>query len=183
MERHSKVLELIFNKLNIDNIVYGEIQKNYNYHGKNLIIRVGDGKNFFKSLDKNMYGFKQHNECFIKNIHYGDRLWFLTSKKFGGKLIAVATFEKMYNRHNEELISFNTYSNEEMGWIGEEDWCVQIKFKDIYIIKHIDYNIIIPCAAIVLPYNTWKNKISIPDLNIEYKNIKKYCKIYTIKDI
>ena len=46
-----------------------------------------------------------------------------------------------------------------------------------------DYNIIIQCAAIVLPYNTWKNKISMPDLNIEYKNIKKYCKLYNINDI
>lgn len=43
----------------------------------------------------------------------GDILWFLTSKKYGGKIIGMSEYSKFYDKNDELLIQINTTSNKE----------------------------------------------------------------------
>ena len=88
------------------------------------IFRVGDGNNFRNSIHP-FWGVKAgRNDCikgFIKKFQPGDVLWFMTSKPYGGKIIAMSEFKEYYDRRDEPLIKIHTLSNEEQNWEGAED--------------------------------------------------------------
>ena len=99
------------------------------------IIRVQDGRNF-KNSKYPFWGVKRgHCNCIksiVQKFKPGDVLWFLTSKKFGGKIIAMAEYTCFYDTNDEPLIRINTYTNEQQNWEGNGDWSIQIHYKNLY---------------------------------------------------
>ena len=61
----------------------------------------------------------------VKKIKKGDILWFMTSKKYEGKVIGMSEYCEFYDRSDEPLIQINTYTNEEQNWKGDEKWDIQ----------------------------------------------------------
>jgi hypothetical protein len=80
------------------------------------IIRVNDGENFRNSKFP-FWGVKRgKNGCIktiIKKMKNGDILWFMTSKKHGGKLIGMSEYCGFYDVEDEPLIQINTKTNEQ----------------------------------------------------------------------
>ena len=139
-----------------------------------FIIRVGDGNNFENSRHP-IWGLKSIHKGMVKNIKKGDTIAFLQSKNYGGRILGFAEFVKWDNRIYEPLLSINTYSNEEMGWEGNEDWNIQIHYKNLYISKKVNIQVIIQCGATILNYKTFKDKNQdLPDLYHHYNNLKIY---------
>lgn len=141
------------------------------------LIRVQDGINF-KNSKMPFWGVKKGKNGSVKGlvnkIKKGDILWFIKSKKFGGTIIGMSEFTCYYDRDDEPLVSINTYSNEEQNWIGNEDWSIQIHYKNFYETESQNLKAIIQCAATILNYNTFKDKL--PDLEKHYQNFKFYSK-------
>jgi hypothetical protein len=142
------------------------------------IVRVGDGENF-KNSKLLFWGVKKGKNNNIKSIVEkrftpGDIIWFIISKEYGGKAIGVAEYTEFHDRNEEPLISINTYSNKDQNWKGEEDWDIQIHYKNLYVTEKQDIKIIIKCASPILNYETFKNKNNLPDLYNHYKNFKYY---------
>ena len=104
---------------------------------KHWLIRVKDGENFRNS--KYPFGSKRGNHGCIKTvvnkIKKGDILWFMTSKKYGGKFIGMSEYTYYYDREDEPLIRMNTYLNKEQNWKGEDNWDIQIHYENLYIIE------------------------------------------------
>ena len=102
-------------------------------------LRCGNGENF-RNLKHAMWGFKKTSEGDVVKFRSGDILIFCTNKSAGLKVIGLATVPgKCYDRRDEPFISFNTYSNEEMGWEGEDDWCIQTRLENVINIEHLNY--------------------------------------------
>ena len=139
---------------------------------KHWIIRVNDGENF-KNSKFPFWGLKQHFKGTVKKFQKGDILWFLTSKKFGGKFIGMAEYTCFYDQKDEPLIQINTYSNEDQNWTGDGNWSLQIHYKNLYLTEKQNITAIIKCAGVILDYDTFKEK-NIPDLPMHYKNYKFY---------
>jgi len=139
-------------------------------------VRVGDGKNFRNSKYPS-WGLKRGRHGCIKTIvdkiKPGDILCFITSKLYGGKVIGISEYTGYHDRHNEPLITINTYSNREQHWKGEDDWSIQIHYKDLYITEKQNIKAIIQCSAIILEYETFKDR-GLPDLYNHYNNFKYY---------
>ena len=140
------------------------------------LIRVNDGVNF-KNSKYPFWGVKRGRGGCIKTIvnklKPGDILWFMTSKKHGGKFIGMSEYTNYYDKEDEPLINMNTYSNEEQNWKGEEDWDIQIHYKKLYITEKQNIKVSIQCGGVLLEYETFKNK-GLPDLYNHYKNFKYY---------
>ena len=136
------------------------------------IIRVNDGVNFINSKYP-FWGVKHGRHGCIKTIvnkiNKGDILWFLTSKKYGGKLIGMAEFTVYYDRNDEPLIKIHTLSNKEQNWIGDEDWSIQLHYCKLYDVERQNINVCIQCGGVILKYETFKEKINV-DLYKHYKN-------------
>ena len=136
------------------------------------IIRVGDGDNF-RNSNFPFCGVKRgKNGCIktvVKKINQGDVLWFMTSKHYDGKLIGMAKYDTFYDRDNEPLVQLNTKSNEEQNWKGGEPWDIQIHYYDLYVTERQNITACIQCSAIILQYETFKDKIK-GDLYEHYKN-------------
>ena len=143
---------------------------------KHWIIRVKDGVNF-KNSKYPFWGVKRGNHGCIKTIvnkiKKGDILWFMTSKKYGGKLIGMSEYTYYYDRQDEPLISMNTFSNKEQNWEGDEDWDIQIHYENLYITEKQNIEASIQCGGIILEYETFKDKI-LDNLYEHYKNFKYY---------
>jgi hypothetical protein len=118
------------------------------------IIRVSDGINFKKSKYP-FWGVKRKGgiKCLVEQMKKGDILWFLTNKTYGGIFIGMAEFVCFYDRKDEPLIQINTYSNEEQGWLGNEDWDIQIHYTNYYNTERQNITAIIPCSAVIMNYN------------------------------
>lgn len=141
------------------------------------IIRVGNGENF-KNSRYSFWGVKKgigkgNIKTIVKKMRENDVLWFLTSKKFGGKMIGLAEYDKFYDKDDEPLIKVNTYSNEEQNWNGSDVWSIQINYKNLYITERQNIKTCISCSATILSYNTFKSRINI-DLIKHYHNFKYY---------
>tara|TARA_B100001027_G_C16141475_1_gene273831 strand:- start:253 stop:705 length:453 start_codon:yes stop_codon:yes gene_type:complete len=137
------------------------------------IIRVSDGDNFRNSKHP-FWGLKSRNKSIIdKRFKKGDILWFLTSKKYGGKLIGVAEYTHYYDRDDEPLLLINTYSNEEQNWRGQDNWSIQVHYENLYITEKQDIKAVIRCASTILDYETFKDR-NLPDLYFHYSNFKYY---------
>lgn len=143
---------------------------------KHWIFRVHDGENF-RNSQYPFWGVKKgRGGCFktiVKKMKKGDILWFLTSKPYGGKLIAMAEYTCYYDRDDEPLISVNTFSNEQQHWKGAENWSIQIHYKNLYVTERQNITAIIQCSAVILEYTTFKDK-GLPDLPYHYKMFKYY---------
>lgn len=140
------------------------------------IIRVGDGEN----LKRSKYpfwgvkrGLNNNVKSIVKKFKEGDVLWFLTNKKFGGKVIKMAEYDKFYDRQDEPFFTINTYSNIEQNWIGDDSWDIQIHYKNIYMTEKQNIDISIQCAANILKYETFKDRIKY-NLYEEYNNFIHY---------
>ena len=140
------------------------------------LIRVNDGINF-KNSKYPFWGVKRgKNNCIkaiVEKLVTGDILWFMTSKNYGGKIIAMAEYSCFYNRNDEPLIHINTFTNYEQGWVGEENWDIQIHYKKLYITEKQDIEAVIQCGGIILKYETFKDRIP-SNLYEHYKNFKFY---------
>ena len=140
------------------------------------IFRVGDGKNFQNSKHP-FWGVKRgRGNCIktiVEKINEGDILWFLTSKPHGGKFIGMAEYTVFYDRNDEPLVKLNTFSNEEQGWDGIDDWDIQIHYKKLYETERQNIFAIIQNSSIILKYESCKNKIE-DDLIKHYENFKFY---------
>ena len=143
---------------------------------KHYIIRVGDGDNFRNSKYP-FWGVKRgRHDCIktiIKKIIQDDVLWFMTSKKYGGKLIAFGEYKCYYDRKDEPLIKINTLSNKEQNWKGNDDWDIQIHYHNLYITDKQNIDACIQCGAIIMDYEKFIDKIK-HNLFSEYKNFKHY---------
>lgn len=140
------------------------------------ILRVSDGNNFRNSKYP-FWGVKRgRNDC-IKTIvlkfTQGDILWFMTNKQYGGKLIGVAEYTCYYDKEDEPLIKVKTYSNNEQNWKGEDDWSIQIHYKNLYMTEKQNIYACIKCAGSILKYTTFIDKID-DNLYEHYKNFKYY---------
>ena len=143
---------------------------------RHWLIRVGDGINFQNS-NHAMWGCKRgRNNCIksiILKINEGDILWFITNQNNGGKIIGMSEFISCYDRNEEPLLEINTYSNEDMGWIGNEDWDIQIHYKNLYETKRQDIKICIRCPSIIINYDNFREQIN-DDLELHYRNFLYY---------
>lgn len=99
---------------------------------KDFIIRIADGVNFWKSDRYSIWGIGDVGAKTIMNAcEKGDRIWFCTSSS-GGKLVAVATFDKIITRF-KGLDKYDSITNEKFGWIGEGWSCnYLIKYSNRY---------------------------------------------------
>ena len=142
---------------------------------KHYIFRIGDGKNFNASSKKSIWGIKSQNsfgKYFIKNVKNGDLLWFVTSNS-KGHIVAVSTFTSIEERIRGPLIE-PTYTNDELGWTGDDDWDMFIYYKDLYNISDCKLFSEIKCPSSIRLYNSDKCKVDLPT---EYLNIIRYSKI------
>ena len=140
------------------------------------LIRVGDGNNF-KNSKYPIWGVKRGKNGCIKSVvekfKPGDILFFITNKDNGGKVIAIAEYTKFYDRKDESLIKINTVTNKEQNWKGNEAWDIQIHYKNLYNSERQNIEICVQCAATILEYKTFKDRIK-ENLNKHYNNFKKY---------
>jgi hypothetical protein len=86
-----------------------------------------------------------------------DVLCFLTPKRHGGKVIAMAKFISYYDREDEPLIHVNTVSNEEQGW-GEGKWDIQIHYDLLRYTDDYDIRGCIAHPSSILKYDSYKNR-------------------------
>ena len=143
---------------------------------RHWIVRVKDGENFRNSKFpfwgvKRGHGREGAIKTIVRKIKPGDILWFLCSKDYGGKFIAVSEYSGFYDRRDEPFLPVNTLSNEEQGWRGNEAWDIQMHYSNIHKIEHLNRTEIIKCGGTILEYNTFKNKMD-TDLHQLYKKLK-----------
>ena len=140
------------------------------------IIRVNDGENFLNSKYP-FWGVKRGKggciKTIVNKINIGDILWFMTSKKYGGKLIGMSEYCGFYDRNDEPLLQINTKTNQEQKWKGDELWDIQISYRNLYITERQNIIGCISCSGIILEYETFKDKIN-GDLYEHCKNFYLY---------
>lgn len=134
---------------------------------KHYIIRVGDGINF-KNSKFPFWGIKSGNNNQFKSrvakFKKGDILWFMVNKSDGARLIAMAEYEKFFDRREEPLIYIHTITNRQQNWtepnIGEEDWSIQIHYTNLYLIEKHNIKASWPGGAFIFDYETKKDNVS-----------------------
>ena len=140
------------------------------------LIRAGDGENL-KNSKNPFWGVKRGRnnatKTIVNNFSCGDIICFITSKKYGGKVIGMCEYTEYYYRNDEPCLSINTYTNTEQNWVGDDDWDIQIHYKNFYVTEKQNIEIIIQCAATIMNYQTFISKINI-DLEYHYDNFKYY---------
>jgi hypothetical protein len=138
------------------------------------IIRVGDGENFRNSRFP-VWGVNRRwgNENNVKKIKKGDIIWFLTSCKYGGKLIGMCEFCQYYDRLDEPLLPINTVTNEEQNWVGGGAWDIQIQYTNLYVTEKQNIKGCIHSRKGVVEYEEVKDEI-VGDLYQHYCNFKYY---------
>ncbi len=123
-----------------------------------FIIRVEDGVNF-KNSKKPMWGVKAGLKGIVSKMKQGDILWFITNKKNNNLLVGMAEFVEMHDRRDEKLVHVNTFTNEEMGWHGDTNWCIQIHYKNLYLTEYHNIQIPLKCQTTIRYYKNCVDKI------------------------
>lgn len=148
-----------------------------NYMTQNhWILRVADGKNF-KNSKFPFWGIKAGKNNCIKKIALkmksGDVLWFLSNKKYGNKMIGMATFTKLLDKRDESLVQIETTSCTEQGWDGD-DWEIELHYTNLYNSEKQDIIIDeILGQSPIINYNN--NKLKIKEvLETHYYGFKYY---------
>lgn len=139
------------------------------------IFRIGDGINFNNSSKYQIWGIKEKtSKSFLTNVKEGDHLWFVENIK-GGKIIAMATYKSHNNRNlGGELIDI-CHNNEELGWNEEANkYNIEIHYVNLYNLSEYNLLTFIRGPFTIRKFNSYTCNI---DLEKEYPNISKYCKI------
>ncbi len=140
------------------------------------IIRVNDGENF-RNSKYSVWGVKRGHggghKTIVKKMNKGDILCFLTSKKYGGKIIGMSEYCEFHDRNDDQLLRKETVTNDEQNWKGDEEWDIQINYCNLYITERQNITGCIPCAGVILEYERWKNEIN-GNLYNHYENFKFY---------
>ena len=97
----------------------------------------------------------------------------MTSKQHGGKLIGMSEYTCYYDRDDEPLIPIHTYSNKDQHWNGDELWCIQIHYENLYVTENQNIKAVVQCAANILEYETFKDR-GLPNLYNHYNMFKYY---------
>ena len=71
---------------------------------------------------------------------------------------------------DEPLIQINALKNQEQNRKGREEWDIQIHYCNLYITERQNIICCFPCAAIILEYKIFKNKIT-ENLYDHYKTL------------
>lgn len=141
------------------------------------LIRIGDGINFYNSLPDKIWGIKSNTtngKFFIENVKENDRLWFIKAKT-KGKIIAIANYIKHQKRELGPLINISK-SNQELGWIGDENWDIEVIYDNIYLLDDVEgLETEIKGASTIRKFSKGKCNINLPE---EYNYIVKYRKFY-----
>jgi len=150
---------------------------------KHWIFRVNDGANFRNSVYP-FWGVKRGKGGCMKTIvskfKPNDVLWFMTNKKYGGKIIGMAEYTGFYDRADEPLLQINTKTNIDQNWVGDGLWDIQIHYCNMYVTEKQNITGCIQCGATILEYETFKLEVN-GDLYNHYNNFKMYAepKIFT----
>ena len=149
------------------------------------ILRVKDGQNFRNSKHP-FWGVKRGNgggvKTIVKSFQPGDILWFLTSSKYGGSVIAMAEYTCFYDRQDEKILHVHTYTNVEQGWKGDDDWDIQIHYTNVYKTEKQNIKMLIQCAGAIVLYDTFREKIA-EDLYKHHEFFTKYAEPVAINPI
>jgi hypothetical protein len=138
------------------------------------LLRIGDGENFKNSLKYKIWGIRSttpDNKYFLTNVKSGDKLWFVKSNSHG-KLLAVSSYLSHNKRELGPLLNI-TMSNEELGWIGNGPYDVEIHYNNLYGLDDCELLTHINGPKTIRKYNE-KCRIN---LETEYNYIIKYSKI------
>ena len=138
------------------------------------LLRVGDGENLKNSSKYRIWGISSKistNKHFLKNVNPGDRLWFVKSKS-QGKLVAVATYRSHNLREFGPLIDVSL-TNEELGWVGDGDWDVEVHYSDLYGLSECDLLSHIKCQTPIRKYD----ETCRVNLAVEYSYIVRYSRV------
>ena len=140
---------------------------------KHWIIRVKDGENFRNSTYP-IWGIKSGRNNSVKTIiskmNSGDILWFMTSKEFGGKLIGMSEyigFEQITDVNEVQRMS------RLQNWQEYANWDLCIYYQNAYNTERQDIQACIQCAANIMEYETFRNRIQ-DDLYVHYDNFIRY---------
>ncbi len=125
------------------------------------IIRVNDGENLRNSVNP-YWGVTREagQKSKVEKMNYGDVLWFLTSKPYGGKLIGMAEFARCSDRKDDPEFKGCLEANAEQGWAGNKEWDILIHYNDFHDVKEHNIGGCIQCVGNILPYETFKDKIT-----------------------
>lgn len=140
------------------------------------IIRVGDGINFrnskfpFWAVKR---GKNNNIKSIVKKINYGDTLWFLTSIPNGDKIIGMSEYCGFYDRKDEPLLQFNTKTNEEQNWKGDEKWDIQLQYCNLYVTEKQNITGCVKQIQNIFKYESIKEQIN-GNLYEHYNNFKYY---------
>jgi hypothetical protein len=137
-----------------------------------FIVRVQDGINF-KNSKHPMWGVKAGLKGVVSNMKPGDILWFVTNKQNNCLLVGMAEFVSMHDRRDEPLFSIHTYTNEEMGWSGNTDWCIQIHYNNLYFTEYHNIQIPLKGQNTIRYYKNCIDKID-KDLYAYYHGFKNF---------
>ena len=58
----------------------------------------------------------------------------------------------MFDKDDEPLVEINTQSNLKQNWVGNDNWKLQVNYKNLYNTEKQKIQCIIQCAAIILNY-------------------------------
>jgi len=81
----------------------------------------------------------------------------------------MSEYSHFYDKADKPLLEINTISNKEQGWIGDEDWTIQIHYTNLYNTEKQNIPICVACAHVILNYTTFKDRIK-DDLYKYYEN-------------
>ena len=114
---------------------------NYNKNKRvpnNFITRIGNGSNFWNSDRYSIWGVGDSSaKTLEKSAKRGDHIWFCTGSS-NGKLVAVATFDRIIKRFNEKDKVSNML-NIDFGWNGEGWNCnYLLKYNNRYNLEFND---------------------------------------------
>jgi hypothetical protein len=124
-------------------------------NNEDWLLCVGDGNNFNASKSKKIWGISSsttNSKGFSKKVKEGDRLWFIRDKT-QGKILAVATFKSQNVRVLDPSSVNKTMTNEELGWIGNGNWDIEIHYIDLYDLSNDNYLTHIKGQCSIRKYN------------------------------
>ena len=92
----------------------------------------------------------------------------------------MAEYTHYYDSEEEPLIKLNTYTNEELGWSGEQKWDIQIHYKNLYETEEQNISFTVHNPRSIIDYNTHLIIIIKNTLNLKYFNLFTINSIYLV---
>ena len=89
----------------------------------------------------------------IKKVNVGDILAFHCNSEGGSKLLGFAEYVRYYDQVDEPLVNVECFTNEQLGWIGDGGWTIQLHYKNLYNTREQNITIRYQCAGIISNYN------------------------------